>query len=206
MNANLAKATAVGALGGLLFGFDTAVISGTTHSLTIAYGLSPKALGITVAMALVGTIIGAMTAGIPGQKWGGRETLRVLAVFYVISALGCAFAWNWEALLVARFIGGSASEDLRCSVPFTSQNSPPPKYADVSSELSKSTSSSAFCSLTSPTTVSASSAWAPPSGAGSLASPQFRRFFFSFCFSAFRQVRAGSSLKNASMRRAPFCK
>ena len=106
MNANLAKATAVGALGGLLFGFDTAVISGTTHALTITYGLSPKALGITVAMALVGTIIGAMTAGIPGQKWGGRETLRVLAVFYVISALGCAFAWSWHALLAARFIGG----------------------------------------------------------------------------------------------------
>src|SRR5271155_5003963 len=106
MNANLAKATAVGALGGLLFGFDTAVISGTTHSLTIAYGLSPKALGITVAMALFGTILGAMTAGIPGQKWGGRETLRVLAIFYVISALGCAFAWNWHALLVARFLGG----------------------------------------------------------------------------------------------------
>jgi SP family arabinose:H+ symporter-like MFS transporter len=106
MNANLAKATAVGALGGLLFGFDTAVISGTTHSLTIAYGLSPKALGITVAMALLGTIIGAMSAGLPGQKWGGRETLRVLAVFYVISALGCAFAWNWDSLLVARFIGG----------------------------------------------------------------------------------------------------
>jgi SP family arabinose:H+ symporter-like MFS transporter len=106
MNANLAKATAVGALGGLLFGFDTAVISGTTHALTIAYGLSPQALGVTVAMALFGTIIGAMTAGIPGQKWGGRETLRVLAVFYVLSALGCAFAWSWHALLVARFIGG----------------------------------------------------------------------------------------------------
>jgi SP family arabinose:H+ symporter-like MFS transporter len=106
MNANLAKATAVGALGGLLFGFDTAVISGTTHSLTIAYGLSPKALGITVAMALLGTIVGAMSAGVPGQRWGGRETLRVLAAFYVISALGCAFAWNWHALLVARFIGG----------------------------------------------------------------------------------------------------
>ena len=106
MNANLAKATAVGALGGLLFGFDTAVISGTTHSLTIAYGLSPKALGITVAMALLGTIVGAMSAGIPGQRWGGRETLRVLAAFYVISALGCAFAWNWQALLAARFIGG----------------------------------------------------------------------------------------------------
>src|SRR5437016_14616290 len=57
-------------------------------------------------MALIGTIVGAMSAGIPGQKWGGRETLRDLAVFYVLSALGCAFAWNWYALLAARFIGG----------------------------------------------------------------------------------------------------
>ena len=100
------KATVVGALGGLLFGFDTAVIAGTTHSLTAVYSLSPSALGLTVAMALIGTIIGAMSAGIPGQKWGGRETLRVLAVFYVLSALGCAFAWNWYALLAARFLGG----------------------------------------------------------------------------------------------------
>jgi len=96
----------VGALGGLLFGFDTAVIAGTTHSLTAVYSLSPSELGLTVAMALIGTIIGAMSAGIPGQKWGGRETLRILAVFYVLSALGCAFAWNWYALLAARFIGG----------------------------------------------------------------------------------------------------
>jgi len=102
----LKKATAVGALGGLLFGFDTAVIAGTTHSLTAVYGLSPSQLGLTVAMALIGTIVGAMSAGIPGQKWGGRETLRILAVFYVLSALGCAFAWNWYALLAARFIGG----------------------------------------------------------------------------------------------------
>ncbi len=106
MNAPLKKATAVGALGGLLFGFDTAVIAGTTHSLTAVYGLSPSQLGLTVAMALIGTIVGAMSAGIPGQKWGGRETLRILAVFYVLSALGCAFAWNWYALLAARFIGG----------------------------------------------------------------------------------------------------
>jgi len=96
----------VGALGGLLFGFDTAVIAGTTHSLTAVYSLSPSELGLTVAMALIGTIIGAMSAGIPGQKWGGRETLRILAVFYVLSALGCALAWNWYALLAARFIGG----------------------------------------------------------------------------------------------------
>ena len=106
INLNLLKATVVGALGGLLFGFDTAVIAGTTHSLTVGYGLSPRQLGLTVSMALIGTVIGAMSAGIPGQKYGARETLRVLAVFYVLSALGCAFAWNWDALLVARFLGG----------------------------------------------------------------------------------------------------
>jgi sugar porter (SP) family MFS transporter len=106
LNSTLLKATAVGALGGLLFGFDTAVIAGTTHSLTLKFGLTPRQLGLTVAMALIGTIIGAMSAGIPGQRWGGRETLRVLAVFYVLSALGCAFATNWPMLLIARFIGG----------------------------------------------------------------------------------------------------
>jgi MFS transporter, SP family, arabinose:H+ symporter len=102
----LLKATVVGALGGLLFGFDTAVISGTTNSLTLKYGLTPWTLGVTVFMALGGTVIGAMFAGVPGQKWGARETLRVLAAFYVISALGCAFAWSWPMLLAARFIGG----------------------------------------------------------------------------------------------------
>jgi SP family arabinose:H+ symporter-like MFS transporter len=106
LNSTLLKATGVGALGGLLFGFDTAVIAGTTHSLTLTYGLSPRQLGLTVAMALIGTIVGAMSAGIPGQRWGGRETLRVLAIFYVLSALGCAFAANWHMLLIARLIGG----------------------------------------------------------------------------------------------------
>jgi sugar porter (SP) family MFS transporter len=106
MKANLAKAAVVGALGGLLFGFDTAVISGTTAALTNVYSLTPGQLGLTVSMALIGTVIGAMTAGIPGQKYGGRETLRFLAVCYVVSALGCAFAWNWYVLLAARFIGG----------------------------------------------------------------------------------------------------
>src|ERR1700693_3670655 len=106
LNANLLKATVVGALGGLLFGFDTAVIAGTTHSLTLAYALTPRQLGVTVAMALLGTVIGAMSAGIPGQKYGARETLRVLAIFYVLSALGCALAFNWPILVASRFLGG----------------------------------------------------------------------------------------------------
>lgn len=108
LNANLLKATIVGALGGLLFGFDTAVISGTTHSLTVVYGLTPKTLGLTVSIALVGTVIGAMSAGVIGQKFGAREVLRVLALLYVISSLGCALAVSWPMLVVARFIGGLA--------------------------------------------------------------------------------------------------
>jgi MFS transporter, SP family, arabinose:H+ symporter len=106
LNRYLVKSTLVGALGGLLFGFDTAVISGTTHALTVMYNLTPKTLGLTVSIALWGTVIGAMSAGAIGQKFGGRETLRITAILYVISAIGCAFAWSWPALVVFRFIGG----------------------------------------------------------------------------------------------------
>ena len=106
LNFHVAKSTVVGALGGLLFGFDTAVISGVTNALTHTYQLSPALLGVTVSSALLGTVIGAITAGIPGQKYGRRDSLRVMAIFYVISALGCAFAWNWPALIFFRFIGG----------------------------------------------------------------------------------------------------
>ena len=106
INSHVAKSTIVGALGGLLFGFDTAVISGTTHALTLRYHLSPALLGVTVSSALIGTVVSAMTAGFPGQKFGRRDSLRVLALFYVVSALGCAFAWNWPALIFFRFIGG----------------------------------------------------------------------------------------------------
>jgi MFS transporter, SP family, arabinose:H+ symporter len=106
MNANLAKATVVGALGGLLFGFDTAVIAGTTRQLTEVFQLTPASLGLTVSIALWGTVLGAMTAGVLGQKFGSREILRLLAVFYVVSALGCALAFSWPILVTARFLGG----------------------------------------------------------------------------------------------------
>jgi sugar porter (SP) family MFS transporter len=106
LNAYLIKGSIVAALGGLLFGFDTAVIAGTTHALTETYHLSPEALGRTVAAALVGTILGAMFAGAPGDRYGRRDSLRAMAVLYLVSALGCAFAWNWYALIFFRFIGG----------------------------------------------------------------------------------------------------
>ena len=106
MNKYLLKATVVGALGGLLFGFDTAVIAGTTDQLSSVFHLTPWTLGLTVSIGLAGTILGAMASGVLGQKIGGREALRIMAILYTISAIGCAFAWNWDALMVSRFIGG----------------------------------------------------------------------------------------------------
>ena len=105
-NSNLLKATLTGALGGLLFGFDTVVISGALDALVRLYNLSDLGKGWTVAIALIGTVIGSFSAGVVGQKLGGRETLRITAVLYVVSALGSAFAWDWPSLMIFRFIGG----------------------------------------------------------------------------------------------------
>jgi SP family arabinose:H+ symporter-like MFS transporter len=106
LSSSLIRAALAAALAGLVFGFDTAVISGTTVQLKELFGLSDANLGLTVASALVGTIFGSMLAGIPGDRFGRRDSLRVMAVFYVVSALGCALAWDWYSLLVFRFIGG----------------------------------------------------------------------------------------------------
>jgi SP family arabinose:H+ symporter-like MFS transporter len=105
-NLNLMKATLTGALGGLLFGFDTVVISGAIDALVRLYTLSPQGKGWTVAIALIGTVVGALGAGQAGQKLGGRETLRITAVLYVVSAIGSALAWNWPVLMLFRFVGG----------------------------------------------------------------------------------------------------
>ena len=105
-NVNLMKATLTGALGGLLFGFDTVVIAGAIDALVRLYGLSPQEKGLTVAIGLVGTVIGALGAGTIGQRLGGRETLRITAILYVVSAVGCGLAWGWYSFMVFRFIGG----------------------------------------------------------------------------------------------------
>src|SRR5262245_275123 len=106
LNSHLLKSTVVAGLGGLLFGFETDVMAGATGGLSQTFQLSPVGLGITVASALWGTILGAMFAGIPGERYGRRDSLRLMAILYLISGLGCAAAWNWHALVVFRFIGG----------------------------------------------------------------------------------------------------
>ena len=108
MNRYLLKSTIVAALGGLLFGFDTVVISGATSTLSQVYQLSPMLLGFTVASALLGTVLGSMFAGAPSDRYGRRQCLQALAVLYVVTALGCALAWNWYAFVWFRFVGGLA--------------------------------------------------------------------------------------------------
>ena len=105
-NLNLMKATLTGALGGLLFGFDTIVISGAIDALVKLYNLSPHGKGLTVAIGLIGTVVGALSAGVVGQKLGGRETLRITAVLYVVAAVGCGLAWGWYSFMFFRFVGG----------------------------------------------------------------------------------------------------
>jgi MFS transporter, SP family, arabinose:H+ symporter len=106
LNSTLLKSTVVAALGGLLFGFDTAVIAGAIDALQGLYHLTPFWKGFTVSAALVGTVLGSILAGIPGDRLGRRASLRWMAILYVVSAVGCAFAWNWSALVFFRFIGG----------------------------------------------------------------------------------------------------
>ena len=98
----------IAALGGLLFGFDTAVISGTTEALQREFALDEFWLGFAVASALIGTIVGAFSAGKPAERWGRKPVLFVLAVLYFVSALGSAVAPSLSLFVFFRFIGGLA--------------------------------------------------------------------------------------------------
>jgi len=105
---SLIRAAIVSSLGGLLFGFDTAVVSGTTASVRSLFQLSDWEMGFVVSSALVGTILGALISSRPGDSWGRRDYLKVLGLLFIISAFGCAFAWDAWSLSIARFIGGIA--------------------------------------------------------------------------------------------------
>ena len=93
-------------LAGLLFGFDTAVISGVTQALREVFHLSPARLGEAVASALWGTLCGALFMGKPGDRFGTRDTLKLVGVLYIVSAVGSALAGSMQSFMVFRFIGG----------------------------------------------------------------------------------------------------
>lgn len=120
------RSAVVAALGGLLFGFDTAVISGTTQALTEKFDLGSFALGFTVASALIGTIIGALTAGRPSDRYGRKKILLVIGVLYLVSAVGSAVVDNWYLFLFFRFLGGIGVGGASVTAPiYTAEISPP---------------------------------------------------------------------------------
>jgi MFS transporter, SP family, xylose:H+ symportor len=110
----LIASSLIAALGGLLFGFDTVVISGAEQRLeqifSPAEGLSPSWQrfwhGTLMASALVGTVIGSIAVGRPCDWFGRRYVMFWLALLYLVSAVGSALAWDWYSLVFFRFIGG----------------------------------------------------------------------------------------------------
>lgn len=104
---SLLYASVVAALAGLLFGFDTAVISGADKPIQALWNTSPLFHGTFImSMALWGTVIGALFGGIPCDKYGRKTTLIWIGVLYLVSALGSALAPEPYTFSVFRFIGG----------------------------------------------------------------------------------------------------
>jgi SP family arabinose:H+ symporter-like MFS transporter len=100
------KISVVAALGGLLFGYDTAVIAGAIGPLTTKFDLSPAMVGWAVSSAIWGCVFGAMTAGYMSDRWGRKKILIITAVLFTISAIGSAIPSTLFAFVFARFIGG----------------------------------------------------------------------------------------------------
>jgi len=108
LKAKLFFASLIAALGGLLFGFDTAVISGAEQRLQQLYGLTGFWHGLLMATALIGTVVGSIAVGKPADIFGRRITLMLIAAFYLISAIGSAMAWDAWSFGIFRFLGGLA--------------------------------------------------------------------------------------------------
>ncbi len=98
----------IAALGGFLFGFETAVISGAEKTIQHLWQLNSFWQGFTVSASLIGTVCGSIVAGLPAQKFGRRTTLHFIAVLYLISAIGCVVSSIWILFVTFRFIGGIA--------------------------------------------------------------------------------------------------
>jgi MFS family permease len=96
----------VAALGGILFGYDTAVISGTTEVVKMQFGLTTGGEGWYVGCALIGSIVGVLIAGMLSDFLGRKKTMLISAVLFSISAIGCAISADFTQLVIYRMIGG----------------------------------------------------------------------------------------------------
>ena len=100
------KVSTVAAIGGLLFGYDTAVIAGVVGSLQVRFHLSPVMVGWAASSAIWGCVAGAMVAGYVSDRIGRKKVLVVTAILFFISSIAAAFANNLTQFILARLIGG----------------------------------------------------------------------------------------------------
>ena len=100
------KLTVVAALGGFLFGYDTAVISGVVPFITTKFALSDKMVGYAVSSAIVGCIIGSLSAGPISDKYGRKKVLLFTAILFAISSIGAGLADSVTAFVAFRVVGG----------------------------------------------------------------------------------------------------
>lgn len=96
----------VAAIGGILFGYDTAVISGTTEIVRGQFSLNDAGEGWYVGCALIGSIIGVICAGMLSDFLGRKKTMIISSILFSISAIGCAVCGNFQQLVIYRIIGG----------------------------------------------------------------------------------------------------
>lgn len=96
----------VAALGGFLFGFDTAVISGVETSIQQLWQLDKVSHGFTVASALLGTVIGSLVAGKPAEKYGRKRVLQAIGLLYIVTSIVTALTPSWLPFVIFRFLGG----------------------------------------------------------------------------------------------------
>lgn len=106
MNGRIFYWAITSALAGFIFGFDTVVISGAEQTIQKLWGLSAWMHGLAMGAALYGTVVGSLIGSWPTDRWGRKATLIVIGLLYVISAIGCGFAWDVWSFIVARFLGG----------------------------------------------------------------------------------------------------
>ncbi len=126
-NALVLRSAIVAALGGLLFGFDTAVISGTTQDLERVYRISGFTLGFTVATALIGTVVGALVAGPPVDRYGRKKVLFAIGILYLVGALGTGLVSNLVLFQIFRFLGGIGVGVASVVAPIYTAEIAPPK-------------------------------------------------------------------------------
>lgn len=120
--------SATSALAGFLFGFDTVVISGAEQKIQSLWDLSPALHGVVTAAALYGTVLGSLLGGWPTDRFGRKATLIFVGGLYIISAIGCAFAWDAISFVAARFIGGLGIGISTVAAPLYISEIAPPAY------------------------------------------------------------------------------